>query len=443
MQKLVPLVVLGSLILFCALVPLGPAPAAQAPVIEPRHIATAPSSDSTPLDFEYVLRRVLQRNPSIAAARAAWAEAQAHARQAGALEGPMLEVMAAPGSFGSSSVGSAYRVGITQAFPLFGQRRLRGKIGEAEAATAGWDLRSAQLDLVHRAQMAYADYWEVARAISLNQELLALFPQLRRVSLARYSAGQVGQQEPLQVDVELAMLDHEAVVLERQRLVAVTVLNVLMHDPPDHWLPPPPREIPLPDTSVVHADLAPRARALRPEMRAADARAEASRAGVALAGRQGLPETSFGIAYDRFWGEPELRTTLGITMNLPVTLGRLSAARAEARERLEASKARQDLVRDSVELQVAVAAARFHEQAHDVAIARERLLPLAERTLRASRASYEANRTDFLTVLNSLRGFLRARLETDQSLATLYRARADLDRALGELPSALKEEKQP
>ena len=443
MQKLVPLVVLGSLILFCALVPLGPAPAAQAPVIEPRHIATAPSSDSTALDFEYVLRRVLQRNPSIAAARAAWAEAQAHARQAGALEGPMLEVMAAPGSFGSSSVGSAYRVGITQAFPLFGQRRLRGRIGEAEAATAGWDLRSAQLDLVHRAQMAYADYWEVARAISLNQELLALFPQLRRVSLARYSAGQVGQQEPLQVDVELAMLDHEAVVLERQRLVAVAVLNVLMHDPPDHWLPPPPREIPLPDTSVVHADLAPRARALRPEMRAADARAEASRAGVALAGRQGLPETSFGIAYDRFWGEPELRTTLGITMNLPVTLGRLSAARAEARERLEASKARQDLVRDSVELQVAVAAARFHEQAHDVAIARERLLPLAERTLRASRASYEANRTDFLTVLNSLRGFLRARLETDQSLATLYRARADLDRALGELPSALKEEKQP
>ena len=443
MQKPVPLVVLGSLILFCALVPLGPAPAAQAPVIEPRHIATAPSSDSTALDFEYVLRRVLQRNPSIAAARAAWAEAQAHARQAGALEGPMLEVMAAPGSFGSSSVGSAYRVGITQAFPLFGQRRLRGKIGEAEAATAGWDLRSAQLDLVHRAQMAYADYWEVARVISLNQELLALFPQLRRVSLARYSANQVGQQEPLQVDVELAMLDHEAVVLERQRLVAVAVLNVLMHDPPDHWLPPPPREIPLPDTSVVHADLAPRARALRPEMRAADARAEASRAGVALAGRQGLPETSFGIAYDRFWGEPELRTTLGITMNLPVTLGRLSAARAEARERLEASKARQDLVRDSVELQVAVAAARFHEQAHDVAIARERLLPLAERTLRASRASYEANRTDFLTVLNSLRGFLRARLETDQSLATLYRARADLDRALGELPSALKEEKQP
>src|SRR5882672_1465296 len=443
MQKLVPFVVLASLILSGALAPAHPAAAAPAPAIEAQHPTVVADPDSTPLDFEYVLGRVLERNPSLAEARAAWAEARAHARQAGALEDPMLEVMAAPRSFGSSNVGSAYRVGITQSFPLFGQRGLRGRMAEIEAGTAGWDLRSAQLDLVHQAKMAYADYWEVARAISLNRELLALFPQLRRVSLARYSAGLIGQQEPLQVDAELAMLDHQAVVLERQRLVAVAALNVLMRDPPDHWLQPPPHEIPLPDTSVVHADLAPRARAIRPEMRAADARVEASRSGVALAGRQGLPETSFGVAYDRFWGEPELRTTLGMTMNLPVNLGRRSAARAEARARLEASEARQAVVRESIELQVAVAAARLHEQAHDVAIARERLLPLAERTLHASRASYEANRTDFLTVLTSLRGFLTARLETDKSLAMLYRARADLDRALGEIPSALKMEKLP
>ena len=443
MQKLLPFVRLGALILLGALVPLNPAAAAPPPVIELQRPTITSNSDSTSLDLESVLGRVLQRNPSLAAARGAWDEARAHARQAGSLEDPMLDVMAAPRSFGSSNVDGAYRVGITQAFPLFGQRGLRGRTAEAEARAAGWDLRTAQIDLLHQTRMAYADYWEVARAVALNQELLDLFPQLRRVSLARYSAGLVGQQEPLQVDVELAMLDHQAVVLERQRLVAVAVLNVLMHDPPDRRLPPPPREIPLPDTSVVHADLAPRARALRPEMRAADARVDASRAAVTLAGRQGLPETSFGVAYDRFWGEPELRTTLGITMNLPINLGRISAGRTEARARLEASEARQEVVRDSIELQVAIAAARLHEQAHDVAIARDRLLPLAERALQASRAGYEANRIDFLTVLNSLRGFLTARLEADQSLAMLYRARADLDRALGELPGALKEEKLP
>jgi outer membrane protein TolC len=403
----------------------------------------APASAGGHLELDDVVHRVLERNPTIGAARAAWAEANARARQTGALEDPMLDAMIAPQSFGRSNVDAAYRLGITQAFPAFGQRGLRRHIAESETQAAAWDLRTMQLDLVREARLNFLDYWRVGRAMALNRELLRILPELRRVTLAKYSAGLVGQQDPLQVDTELAMLDHEAVILERRRRVAVAMLNVLMHEPAEGALPPPPDSLSLPDTSVVHADLDPRARALRPEMRAADARVEANRADVALAGRQHLPETSFGIAYDRFWTEPELRFTVGVSMNLPITLGRLSAAKAEAQARLEASEKQSEVVRDSVELQVAVAAARLHESAHDVRIARERLLPLAERTLRASRASYEANQTGFVTVLNSLRDFLRARLEADESLAMLHEARADLDRALGELPSDLEKEKLP
>ena len=406
--------------------------------------ATSSSSNMRRLELEDVLERVLEKNPTLGAARAAWDEARAQARQAGALEDPMLEVMGAPRSFGSNSnVDPGYRIGLTQPLPIFGQRGLRRRLAENDARAAGWDLRTMQLDLVREARTSFLDYWRIGRAIALNRELLGILPELRRVSLAKYSAGLVGQQDPLQIDAEVAMLDHEAVVLERQRLVAVATLNLLMHEPVESWLPPPPDSLSMPDTNLVHSELAPRARALRPEMWAADARVEAGRAGVALAGRQRLPETSFGVAYDRFWSEPELQASVGITLNLPIQFGRLSAARAEARARLEESQSRRDAVQDSIEFQVASAAATFHEQAHDVQIARERLLPLAERTLRATRVSYEANRTDFLTVLNSLRDFLRARLEADASLAMLHEARADLDRALGNLPSTLEMEKVP
>lgn len=406
-------------------------------------VQVAARSDSVTLGLADVIRRTLERNPTIAAARSAWSEARARAQQVGAFEDPMLDVMVAPRSIGSGRVDPAYRFGLTQTLPLSGQRGLRRRVADAEARSAGWDLRSVQLDLVHDARVVYVDYWRITRAIALNNELLELLPEFRRVTLAKYSAGLVGQQDPLQVDAEVAMLDHEAVILERQRRVTAATLNVLMHEPASDWLPPPPDDLSLPDTSIVHADLAPRARALRPEMRAADARVEASRAGLILARRQWLRETSFGVAYDRFWSEPELRTTLGVTMSLPLNLGRLSAAQAGARARLEMNEAQQEVVRDSIELQIEIAAARLHEQAHDVEIAHERMLPLAERTLRAARASYEANRADFLVVLNSLRDFLRARLEADQSLAMLHEARADLDRALGEIPSALKSEVAP
>ena len=438
MRRLMWLVAFGACLPSTALVP------ANAAALEERAaMAPLPTFADSALHLDQVVRSVLARNPSLAAASAAWAEARARTRQSGALTDPMLDVMVAPRSLGASRVGPGYRVGVSQLFPLFGQRGLQRRIAEAEARGSGWDFRAAQLDLIHETRLAFIDYWRIGRAITVNRELLQLLPEFRRVSLAKYSAGLVGQQEPLQVDAEIAMLDHEAVVLERERRVAVAILNVLMHEPAGAYLAPPPRDLPVPDTTLVHADLGPRARALRPELRAADVRVEARRSELALARRQQSPEMAFGVAYDRFWSEPELRTTVGITMNLPVYPGRRSASRAEARARLAASESRSQVVRDSVELQVETSAARLHEQAHDVQIARERLLPLRERTLRAARASYEANRTDFLTVLNSLRDFLRARLEADESMAMLLEARADLDRALGEIPAQLSQEFEP
>jgi len=398
------------------------------------------------LELDDVLRRVLERNPSLSAARASWSAARARAQQAGALADPMVDVSVAPQSYGSANVSSAYRVGIEQSFAIFGQRGLRRRAAEAEAVASGWDLRSAQLDLVREARLAFIDYWRVDRAIALNQELLRLLPEIRRVTLAKYAAGLVGQQDPLQVDVEVAMLDHQVVILERERHVTAATLNVLMHEPPESALPPPPADLPLPDTTLGHeapeASMS-HATGERSEQRAADARVDAARAQVSLAGRQRLPETGFGLAYDRFWSEPELRASVGVTMNLPVFLGRLSAAQREARAQLDASEAQSQATRDSIALQVAVATARLHEQAHDVDIALNRMVPLSERTLRAVRAGYETDRSDFLTLLNALRDFLRVRLEADESVAMLHAARADLERALGELPPGVAPGVQP
>jgi len=429
--------------------PVTGAPASTASVPAPampdstamRGLEIAPN-DTLGLQLDDVLRRTAKRNPSIAAARAAWQEAQARASQAGALENPTIDLMAAPRSFGSSAVDPAYRVTITQPFPIFGQRGLRGGVATSESRALQYDLHAVQLDLLRDARITYFDYWRIARAIDLTQELLPLMGEFRRATLAKYSAGIVGQQDPLQADAEIAMLDHQLVMLQRERDITVARLNVLMHDPPGHDLPAPPRDLAIPDTSFVHADLAPRARALRPELRAADAMVEASKANLSLKERDRWPTTSFGFAYDRFWSQPELQPSVGITLSLPINFGRLSDERAEARARLAGNEARRDIVADSVALQVEVAAARLHEQAHDLSIARDRLVPLAERTVRAARTGYESNRSDFTTLISSVRDLFRAHLEADASFALLLQARADLDRALGETPSFLAEEQR-
>ncbi len=401
-------------------------------------IVGTPGAEST-LALEAVLARVLERNPSLEAARAAWREAKAEARASGVLADPMLDLMVAPRTIGRSDVEAGYRIGITQPLALFGQRGPQRREAERERDAMGYDLGALRLDLVRQARMTYVDYWRVTRAVEANRELAGLLSQFRSVALAKYAAGLVGQQDPLQADVELAMRDHVAVMLERERRVAVAQLNVLMHQPPETALPPP-AELALPDTSAMHGDLQARARAQRSELRAADARVGAGEAGVAGARRARLPETSVSAGYDRMWSDVAMRPSVGLALSLPIQFTRLNSAAEAARARLARREAERAVVRDRVALEVADAVARFHEQAHDVAITRERLVPLAERALAATRAGYEANRSDFLALLNASRDLLRARLEADESLAALQLARADLDRAVGEAPPNAAEE---
>lgn len=395
------------------------------------------------LQLEDVLRRVIARNPSLAVARAASNEARARSQGAGALDDPMLELMAAPRSFGSASVDAGYSISLRQAFPLFGQRGLRRQAADAEGKMAAADLGTAQLDLIHEAKLMFAEFWQIHRAVTVNRDLYELLVRFRRVSLSKYTAGLVGEQDPLQADTELAMLDHQSVVLERQRQAVRAQLNVLMHDPVVAELPPPPSELALPDTAMAHAELSSGTPSLRPELQAADARVAAAQANLTLAHRQRLPEMSFSVGYDHYWSEPELRPNVGIMFNLPINFGRLAAAETESRARLEGSEAARDVVRDSIAVQIEVARSRLHELAHDVLISRGRLVPLAERTLSATRAGYEANRSDFLSLLNSVRDLLRARLEADGALAMLVQAQADLDRATGLRPAVLEKEGQP
>src|SRR5262245_12091388 len=61
------------------------------------------------LDLDQVLGQVLANNPSLRAGRATLLESRARSREASALADPMLDVMAAPKSFGSSAVDAAYR----------------------------------------------------------------------------------------------------------------------------------------------------------------------------------------------------------------------------------------------------------------------------------------------------------------------------------------------
>src|SRR5204862_6605031 len=101
---------------------------------------------------------------------AAWQATAQRNPQAISLEAPMFMTMAAPASFGSEDVESAYALQASQKFPWFGKRAARGQRAEAEANAAFHDLQDSRLRLREITQTAFFDYYLANRGLELNRE---------------------------------------------------------------------------------------------------------------------------------------------------------------------------------------------------------------------------------------------------------------------------------
>ena len=405
------------------------------------------SPDSLPSDSSlsvaWVERTALARNPSLFAMREALREARARADVAGALEDPRLDVMLAPQSLSSRSVDPAYRIGITQQFPLFGQRGLRRSAAQAESDVAAYEFETARLDLLRDVRASYFDYFRVCRSQETNHELVGLMSESRRIALAKYSAGTVGQTDPLQAETELAMLEHEGVVFGQQRRVVLARLRAFLHLPQYTALPEPPRELPSPEAPDTDQWLSARMRPKWPELAAADASVQARRVSLSLAHRERLPGLGLGLAYDRFWSETDLRMSVGVSLDLPLNFSRLAAQEREAQAGLSKAEDERLALLDRIEQRIEEASASLGLYLHDVEIMRGAVIPASERSLKAIRAAYEANRSDFLTLLNATRDLAKAKLELYEAQVMANQAQAELKRALAtDTISPLKEDQR-
>jgi len=392
------------------------------------------------LDLPLLERAVLARNPSLEAMRSAWEASEGGADRAGALDDPTLEATTAPRTVGSDRFDTAYMLVLRQSFPLFGERGLKGRAARSMARAVGEDYRTVRLDLLRETRNAFAEYYRTARGREVNRLLTDLISKFRRIALAKYETGIVSLSDVLQADVELAMLDHVRVALERDHKVVVARINTLLRRDPLSPVPVAPADLPLPFRPMRADSALSLARASRPELKRLDEERRAKSAELSLSRRGRLPEFMVQARYDRFMTAPEWRTQIGAGISIPLQLGRISATIREARAKLEETDSRSAAALYEVEYEVASAAARVEDTHHELEIVENRVVPATEKSLEATRAAYESNRTDFLSLLNAERDLARARLSLYEVRAGYFLALADLERAIGTPPSAAPKE---
>ncbi len=393
------------------------------------------------LEREVVIRGVVDRNPTIEAARQAWEAATEREPQLSSRDDPSVSYSLAPLSIGAGDVRYGQSIGFAQRLPYPGKLGLRGEIARFEAEAARHDYEAVRLQLATVASLLFDDYYFVARALEINTEHVGLLEDFQRIATARYTAGLASQQDPLQAEVEVAHLLHRDVVLRTSQRTVVAQLNALLHRAPDARLPPPPSELDAPAAPELAATAQVDAALVRrPELKARLAEVEARAATVRLREKDFYPDFEVATSFNSMWGDSEHRWMVGIGINLPIRRDRLRAASAEAAAALKQAESARMALEDAIRAEVYVARERLLEAEHVVELFRSRLLPAASDQIRAARAGFETGQNSFLALIEAERNQRSVRLGYEESLADFYRRRAELDRARGTMAALGSEE---
>lgn len=422
--------------------------------------ADAAFADSDPfagaerLELAALVAAVLERNPTLDAARQAWRAAVERVPQAASWADPMVVAGVAPLSIGSEMPLGAI-VEARQRLPYPGRLRLAGDLARAEAAGAEDEIDVIALELAHLAAELYHQLYLLERSREVNAEHVRLLGEIQETATTRYAAGLVPQQAPLQAEVEVTHVVHRDVVLATERRVVVTRLNALLHRPPASPLPPagepPVRDLPAArvvvaghhgetDATAAAGPIAPprppRAPLPpRPELAAAAAEIEARRLEVELAELDRYPDLDLMTSYNSMFAGDH-RWMIGVAVDLPVRRARRRAAEAEAAARLAAAESRQQALAAEVRAEIEAAALHVAHNVHVLELYRDRLVPASRDQVRAARSGFETGQMDLGIVIEAERNLREVELAVIEARVELSRAQAELERAFGRLPGA-------
>jgi len=407
--------------------PAGPEPQPAPPRDKPVYL-TAPV-----LERAQFVRAVLERNPTLQAARHGWRAALARGRQAGALEDPILDIGVAPLSVGSSEARFGYELSVSQKLPWFGKRDLDAQANLAAGGAAKSDYESLKRDLALSAVTLYEQAFVAGKSLDINAEHVQLMRALRDAANTQFAAGRGSAQDALQAEAELTHLEHDSVILTSQRSVTLAQMNELLHRSPELSLPPLPVELPAPsDAALDSANWQRDAAQSRPDIQAAQQRARVEQIRAQRAERESYPDVTLSTSYSSMWDMPQHRWMVGLGLTLPVQTGRRDGTADEARALSAQFEAEVARLQDAARTQAFVALKRLEESRHVLRLFETRLLPVARQQIDAARAGVSTG-TAFMSVILAERNLRGVALEQLQARALYVQRRAELDHALGRI----------
>jgi cobalt-zinc-cadmium efflux system outer membrane protein len=353
---------------------------------------------SLTLSVEGAAGYTLKHNPTMAAARLRIEEARGRLQQSGRLSNPELEL-----EFTRHTAGPEGSAGIllTQRFPLTSRLRHEKAVSRAELAAAEAEVRNAERKLAAEARTAAVKLLALAGLRELRTRQLDNSRELSNFLLNRVAAGEASQVDASQVKLESLQIEVENLTLAADEAVLLAelrpLLGVVGHE----------RIVIVGELSAPMAVRSTNDLTGRPDLLAAQSRAEAARSTVLEQRARRWEDFGIGASYsrERTLDEPEPVETehvIGFRFSVPLPIWNNNSGRIHEAE-TAAARAEKEVEATRLDASAEITAARSAMSAYRRLIGEldEQVLPAATRIEDQLRNGYSTGQTPLTDVLRA------------------------------------------
>jgi NodT family efflux transporter outer membrane factor (OMF) lipoprotein len=388
-------------------------------------------------------------NPTLAAAVANYAQAQAFADQARAGLFPTLALSASverdreslhaplrgpttPTYYNANTVGGS----VSYELDLWGQIRNEVAAGRANAAASAADLENARLSLIAQLVDDYIQLRSLDRDSAILDEAVKAYARALKLTEQRHDAGIAPGLDVAQAQTQLdAARSQAAQTLAQRALMEHAIAALLGVSASTFSIQPQIVAIHIP---LVPTGLPSTLLERRPDIAGAQRRMIAANANIGVARAAYFPSLSLGAqgglqstGLANWLSAPSSFWAVGPNALLSVFDGGLRRAQvAQARAAFDATAANYRSTVVSAFQQVEDSLATLNHY-HDASADEKAAVDAAQRTLDFSMALYKQGATDYLTVVTSQTALLQTQLEALNLDTLQLTASVDLIRALG------------
>lgn len=390
-------------------------------------------------DLASLIATAVANNPELKSSQSKWQMFVNRAKQAGALEDPMLMlklqnlVARQPTAFDKDPQ-TAKVVGITQQLPFWGKRAIRQEIADLEAESYKWTVEERKLELTRMVKETYYQLYSVDKSLGIIDKNLQIMADFLTIAESKYSVGQGVQQDIYKAGLEKSRMLDMQITLRQQRRSLESNLNYLLYRPGNTPVGPV-VDFTLPQIALTAEQLNQAAVENRPQVKSLAMLASKGEAAHRLAQKEFYPDFNLSLEYmfrEASMNDPGYNMfSVGVTFNLPFQQERRRAMLAESTS--ETAMATEELngLKNSISYTINDTLSQLERRRKLVELYQGGIIPQAEQSLESAVISYRVNKVDFLTLLDGRLNLFNYERELYESQAEYMMKLAQLEATVG------------